>query len=170
MELVDCIENSRFLGRELLLWLWYESDRHEGRVEVADGTIELWIEDMLTLADGAADASEITIKSALPTVAPEAYEALRQGKLPTSAKLRLTRGTQAFGFVLKANTLALSGVTVPTMLKPDDEQAFDERIGLLEDLESVLADLRRRFLELRTSKRWGRQVGAMKQWLARRTA
>ena len=57
MELVDCIENSRFLGRELLLWLWYESDRHEGRVEVADGTIELWIEDMLTLADGAADAS-----------------------------------------------------------------------------------------------------------------
>jgi len=170
MDLIDRIENSRFLGRELLLWLWYESDRHEGRLEVDDGTVELWIEERLTLADGAADATEVSIKSSMPSVAPEAYEALRQGKMPTAAKLRLTRGSQVWTFVLEAETLALSSVTVPAVLKPDDDQAFEERIGLLEDLEAMLADLRRRFLQLRTSKRWGRQAGAIKQWVARRAS
>jgi len=156
MELIDRIENSRFLAREFLLWLWYESDRLEGRVEVEDGDfVELWFEETLVLTDAIA---EVRLKAPMPTTTPEAFEALRQGKRPALAKLRITRGTQAWTLTYKAETTSLSGVTLPAELREDDDEGFYERVNLVEQVEAMVAQLMGRFLALRCSRSWGRSV------------
>jgi len=156
MELIDRIENSRFLSREFLLWLWYESDRLEGRVEIDDDEfVELWFEETLVLTDA---STEVRLKAPMPTVTPEAFEALRQGKRPALAKIRISRGTQSWSFTYKAETTSLSGLTLPTELKEENDDSFFERIQLAEQLEAMMAQLLARFLALRTGRSWGRSL------------
>lgn len=166
MDLLEKIEKSRFLGREFLLWLWFESDRREGRFDLAGGEgCEVWLEDHLTLAEGAGDASEVKIKSALVASAPEAREALRQGKLPTRAKLNVTQGTMTWRFVYQADDHALSAVTVPAVVEKDAEESFYERIGLLEKLEVIVSQLVEQFLRARTGKAAPRLEADLRAWV-----
>ena len=45
MQLVDRIEKRRFVGREFLLWLWFESEVLEGTLSTKEhGSFGLWIE------------------------------------------------------------------------------------------------------------------------------
>ncbi|MEM1033723.1 MAG: hypothetical protein AAGN82_25530 [Myxococcota bacterium] len=164
--LLDRIEASRFLGPEFLLWLWFESDRGGGRVAVAeDAFIELWFEDALTLTDA---ATEVRLKAPTPTATPEAFEAVRQGKRPQVAKLRLTEGTQSWVFTYRAETAGWSGVTVPTEFAGDEEEGFFERMRLLEALEARWAELWARFFALRTSCAWSRRVlPELRAWVTR---
>src|SRR5262249_25422602 len=89
MQLLERIEKRRFVGREWLLWLWFESEISEATLRTAEhGEFGLWIERVLVLS---ATKNEVTrIKGALPASAREAKEALLLGKLPESAGLRLT--------------------------------------------------------------------------------
>lgn len=164
MELIDRIENSRFLAREFLLWLWYESDRLEGRVELEEGDfVELWFEETLVLTDA---TTEVRLKAPMPTTTPEAFEALRQGKRPALGKIRITRGTQAWTFTYKAETTSLSGVTLPTELREDNDESFYERMHLVEQLEAMIAQLMGQFLAVRSGKRWGRTVmPKIREWV-----
>ena len=51
MNLADLIEKRRFVGREFLLWVWFESEIREGRVEVEGfGPCEIFLEGQITLA------------------------------------------------------------------------------------------------------------------------
>lgn len=53
MELVDRIEKRRFVGREFLLWLWFESELFEATLATrAHGPFGLWIEKRLVLSAG----------------------------------------------------------------------------------------------------------------------
>lgn len=167
MDLVDRIERARFLGREFLVWLWYESERNEGVLALSTGeACELWLEAQLTLVGGDSEKSESRLKGAMPSASPEAKEALRQGKLPTRAKLRVARGSQSWGFALDAGSLGISGVKIPSVITEDTDERFYERMELVESLEAILADLFGTFLELRTSEKWNAQTApSMRQWV-----
>jgi hypothetical protein len=125
VQLVDRIEKRRFVGREFLLWLWFESEAFEATLSTKEhGTFGLWIEKHVILSAG----KEATrIKGTYPARSREAKEALALGKLPEAAGVHLSLGDREITFTLKAERLALSGLTLPTVLKGGDG---DESVSL----------------------------------------
>jgi hypothetical protein len=165
MDLLDRIEGLRFLGREFLLWLWFQSELFETELRPSgDEPIALWLEAQLTLSF---EKEESRLRGAVPASSPEAKQALRQGKLPKEARLRVVRQMREFVFVLKADALALSGLKVPAELAKGDEkhEIFYERMMLVEELEQSLAALYADFTTLRLSESWEQQlVPVMRAW------
>jgi len=168
MDLLDRIEGARFLGREFLLWLWYESEARDGLLPLSNGeSCELWLEEQITLLGSAADKSESKLKGGTPSNSPEAKEALRQGKLPVKAKIRVTRGPQSFAFLLNADTLGIASVQIPALITEDTDERFYERMELVENLEAILGDLFESFVKLRTSAEWNETVArSLRAWVA----
>ncbi len=161
-------ESRRFLGREFLAWLWFESELFETSFVVAGfGDCELWLEKSVALESfGEREVEKSKLTGEAPSGRPEAREALRQGKLPTQAKLMVRRGEQDFALVLTADTLGLSGVKIPALLKGEGDEPFFERIQLIEELEGAIEALYRDFLLLRLDASYGRAVmPAMRAWM-----
>ncbi len=163
MDLLDLIEGRRFMGREFVVWLWFESEMQETNL-TATGVdpCSMWLEAQITLV---LEKEESRLKGAIPASSPEAKEALRQGKLPKEAKMRLVRGDRQYVWTLKADTLGLSGLKLPTQLKKTDEkhEVFYERMMLLEDLDATLAALYTDFVHLRLSDAWDDEIEPLMQ-------
>jgi len=159
VDLVERIERNRFVGREFLLWLWFESEVFETNLApTGQARCALWIEARLTLSF---EKDESVLKSASPAASPEAKEALRQGKLPREARLRLTTGEREFAFTFKGDTLGLAGVSVPAELKDKGDEmheVFYERMRLLEELQALLEALWADFLTMRLSEAWDASI------------
>ena len=161
-------ETRRFLGREFLAWLWFETELFETRFSIDGfGDCEVWLERSLALeSSGEREVEKSKLTGEAPSGRPEAREALRQGKLPTQAKLVVKRGEQDFSLVLDADTLGLSGVKIPALLKGEGDEPFYERIQLIEELEGAVEALYRSFLVLRLDASWGRTVmPAIRAWM-----
>jgi hypothetical protein len=161
-DLIERIERNRFTGREFLLWLWFESETFETNLRPAGGSpIALWIESRMTLSF---EKDESVLKSASPAASPEAKEALRQGKLPREAKIRMTNGEHEFAWVFRGDTLSFASVAIPAELKDkgdDVHEVFYERMRLLEELEAILQALWSDFLTLRLSEAWDSSIVPM---------
>jgi hypothetical protein len=156
--LAELVEENRFVGREFLLWLWFESEIHETNVRAtAAGPCSLWIETQITLA---AEGVESRLKGPMPAASPEAKEALRQGKLPREARMRMLIGDLEYAWVMKADELAIGGLKVPAQLTKDTDkyEALYERMRLVEQLETQLEALFADFLALRMSTSWDEVV------------
>lgn len=120
MQLVDRIEKRRFVGREFLLWLWFESELFDATLRTAaHGSFGLWLEKRLTLSF---DKRSTKIAGPTPGYGREAKEALLAGQLPESAGIRIAKGEQETGFYLKAEGLAIGGLKLPTVLDRKEEQ------------------------------------------------
>jgi hypothetical protein len=196
MQLVDRVEKRRFVGREFLLWLWFESEVFEATLSTAaHGSFGMWIERQLVLSAG---AEGTRIKGSYPGGNREAKEALLLGKLPETATFRITWGDRDLAFTLKAERLALSGLKLPTVLgaEPEEESAleprrkkkaprrgtvaqevereaderhesFYERMMLTREVEELVEALYRDFLSLRLSGAWEDLVmPAQRRWAA----
>jgi hypothetical protein len=184
MQLVDRIEKRRFVGREFLLWLWFESEAFEATLSTKKhGTFGLWIEKHVVLSAG---KEGTRIKGSYPARSREAKEALALGKLPEAAGVHLSLGDREITFTLKAERLALSGLTLPTVLKGGDteesvslaprrppargkrttaardkesasdekHESFYERMRLTREVEELIETLYRDFLALRLGPAW----------------
>ncbi len=163
MDLLDLVEGRRFMGREFVVWLWFESEMQETNLHPTGADpLSMWLEAQITLV---LEKEESRLKGAIPASSPEAKEALRQGKLPKEAKMRLVRGDREYAWTLKADSLWLSGLKLPTQLKKNDEkhEVFYERMMLLEDLETSLSALFADFVRLRLAEPWDDDVVPMMQ-------
>jgi hypothetical protein len=170
MDIGEKIASARFLGREFLVWLWWQSEEREGVLPLPSGeSCELWLEEQLTLViDNLLERAESKMKGGTPSLTPEAKEALRQGKLPTRAKIRLDRGPQHWSFVLDADAFAISSVQIPALITEETEERFYERMQLVEELEAMIGGLLETFVRLRTSPAWERDaLPAMRAWVAK---
>lgn len=167
MDLFERIERTRFLGREFLVWVWWKSDLVEGRMELGEaGPCEVWIDDQMILEARGEVVEQTRLRGAAPGASAEAKDALRSGKVPTKARLSITRDEQEYSFVLDGESFALSGVRLPALLQDEKEERFYERMYLCEELEEMLASLFREFLALRTSPLWeARVVPAIRAWV-----
>jgi hypothetical protein len=170
MDLIELIENKRFLGSEFLTWFWFESEVFEGTLSATDeGTFGLWLEGQITLEGLLESKEQSKLRGVAPASTPEAREALRQGKLPTQAKVRLERNEQGFGFVFQAESLGLTGVKIPQTLKEekDEDEAFYDRMARIEELEAIVGALYKDFIALRLTAAWDSHVlPAMRAWVA----
>jgi hypothetical protein len=190
VQLVDRIEKRRFVGREFLLWLWFESELFDATLRTAaHGSFGLWLEKRLTLS---VEKRSTRIVGPTPGYGREAKEALLAGQLPESAGIRVAVGEQETGFFLKAEGLAIAGLRLATVLDRKDEQApalvremtggrkkkskkpaadddahelFYERMQLTAELEEIVEALYSDFRALRLSAAWGeRVVPVMRAW------
>ena len=123
MDLARKIESRRFFGRELLLFIWFETELFDGTLSAKPvGSFGCWVERTLLLSAG----KETThIKGALPGRAREAKEALRRGKLPDRAGLHLSLHDRDASVTLKAETLGMSGLALPVVLTAAREVGED---------------------------------------------
>ncbi len=195
MQLSDRIEKRRFVGREFLLWLWFESEVLDATLSTAEhGPFGLWIEKRLALSAGKVSTK---ITSSSPGAGREAKEALLAGQLPESAGIRVAWNGDETSFTLKAEQLAFSGLKLQTVLgkeesargtlveelkpKPrarkrrgraDEEsdeahEAFYERMRMTQEFEGLIETLYRDFLALRLSGAWEESVHPLLQAWAR---
>jgi hypothetical protein len=182
MQLLDKIEARRFVGREFLLWLWFESELFEGTLSTEKhGTFGLWLERKIVLSIG----KEVTqIKGAYPASHREAKEALARGKLPELAGIHISLNDNDSTFIFKADQMALMGLSLTTALEDEGEElnaslapspkrkgkaaarsesdmaheAFYDRMQRAKDLEELLEALYVDFLALRLSAAWEKTV------------
>lgn len=195
MQLVDRIEKRRFVGREFLLWLWFESELFDATLRTAaHGSFGLWLEKRLTLSF---DKRSTKITGPTPGYGREAKEALLAGQLPESAGIRVAIREQETGFFLKAEGLAIGGLKLPTVLdrkeerepelmrevrgvrgggkkkksKPaerddDAHELFYERMQLTAEHEAIIEALYADFRSLRLSPTWSEHVvPVMRKWV-----
>jgi hypothetical protein len=182
MQLVDRIEKRRFVGREFLLFLWFESELFDATLETREhGPFGLWLERKLVLSDGA-ESTRITSPS--PGLGREAKEALLRGQLPESAGVRIAWQDDETSLQLKAETLGLAALKLRTVLGGKDEanandlvsemegkkrrkkrgepedlhEIFYERMTMTAELEGLLEALFQDFLTLRLSPSWSAEV------------
>jgi hypothetical protein len=184
VQLVDRIEKRRFVGREFLLWLWFESELFDATLRTdAHGSFGLWLEKRLTLS---VEKRSTRIVGPSPGFGREAKEALLAGQLPESAGIRIALRETETGFSIKAETLAIGGLKLATVLdrkeerEPDlvremkgqkgkkkgkkrevDDDAhelFYERMQLTAEIEEIVEALYGDFRALRLSERWNDQI------------
>jgi hypothetical protein len=163
-DLLQLVEGRKFVGQEYLTWLWFETELFEGTLQLNDGTeCEFWLESQLVLVR---DKEQASLKGLAPSSNAEAHEALRQGKLPIRARVRLIRNELEYGFVLGTDDLSLSSVRIPAQLKKEKDEQFYERMYLLEQLESMVEGLFADFLVLRLGKAWdGFVLPTIRAWI-----
>jgi hypothetical protein len=192
MQLTDRIEKRRFVGREFLLLLWFESELFEATLSTeTHGPFGLWLERQLVLSAG---AESTRIKAATPGAGREAKEALLRGQLPESAGLRIAWRDDETSLVFKAEQMALSGLKLKAVLgkeeaptelmkelqpaprprmgrgrqreEPSDEahEAFYERMQLTREVEQLFETLYRDFLTLRLGESWANVAGMLYDW------
>lgn len=189
--LADRIELRRFVGRELLLWLWMESELFDATLSTKEhGSFGLWLEGRLVLDEG---RESTVIKGSAPGRHREAKEALLRGKMPERAGIHLSFGDHECTLTLRGHTLAFAGLVPPRKekeapppgldappvrkrAKPRGDapaegdaahEAFYERMHFAREVEDLVTALYRDFLGLRLSPAWNAHVlPALDAWVA----
>lgn len=166
MDLVQRIQNTAFMGGEFLTWLWFRSERQEGRFEVAERHIEVYFDAKLVL-EALGDIKETNaIKSECPTETEEARASLQSGKHVSEARLRLISDQKQWTTSVKAHDLSLTGVKIPALLSREDDDKLYERLALIEELEDLMDGLFDRFLDLRLDEdAWASELAALQSWI-----
>ncbi len=172
MALLDQIHRTAFLGAEFLTWLWFRSEHDEtftvGELDTGEELepFELDFDDKLTVGSAVVNAQENLFKGGHPTSSLEARTALKLGKLAHEAKVRITRGTQEWSFVLRADNIAVSGVKLPAVLSREEDDRFYERMYLQEELDQMIKGLFAVFLRRRLAETWQTEdLPALQAWI-----
>ena len=166
MDLLDLIEQRRFLGGEFLTWLWFSCDTDGGDFELPEmGNVGVSFDDQLVLESFLAESEQSRLSGASPIHSPEAKTALKAGKRISKAKLRILKDDREWVFVVSAPDFTFSSVKVPAVLKEEDERLL-ERVSLVDELSEIWIGLYRKFLGLRLSDQWKNLEEAFGAWSA----
>lgn len=166
MDIINAIESTRFLGAEFLSWLWFRAEATGGNLDLeGHGEIEVIFEDRLVLETVAGDRERHVLSGLAPGLTREAGVALEMGKSAVEAKARIIKDSRAWSFSLVAQDLALKSIRIPKVLSSEDDDRFQERLYLMEELESIIESLYQGFLELRLSDGWASQLEEIRGWV-----
>lgn len=174
MDLVDLIQEKRFLGQEFLAWLWYRSEERGGAIDIpGTGDVQVVFEKHMLLEFGEGESNETVICRGLQTELKEARAGLLMGKKPEQARIRLARGEYEYSVTLTAAAMEFRNVRLPKTVAAADEgdepEALEgrilERIALFEDLSSLVNDLFRMFIQVRASDEWPAELRKIRQWV-----
>ena len=173
MDLVDLIEEKRFLGQEFLAWLWFKSEERGGSIELPErGDILVVFEKHMLLEYGEGPESEKLICRGLQTELREARAGLALGKKPEQARIRIGSDDFEFGITLTAATMEFRSVRLPKTAGTedgDDSEGFEgqalERISLFEEAIDLVNELFRLFINIRTSADWTDELIKLRTWV-----
>lgn len=195
MMLLDRMEAAEFLGSEFLTWLYWRVARNDGGgldiIDVSESgslyapatctQIIVSLARAVALADREAK-EKVTVSEKNPAVSSEVRHALRQGKTITQVRVVLKWATKPradqpaewreFECTIKARTLALSGVVLPTDLDHGgrsydryEDQIVAEKALLMAELDGLVLALYRTFLDARQSEDWRDVLDEIRKWI-----
>jgi hypothetical protein len=168
MDLLDIVQQKKFLGPEFLTWLWYQSEKNGGVLLIPDqDAVTLWLDDRMELESSDPSDQRNVLRGGAPSTSPEARAALKEHRKASVAKLRLAKGEREWAFQLDSKNLDLKGVKIPALLTSEEDDKFFERVHLLEELKEVVEALYGRFIKIRTSQEWIEERNDMARWVNR---
>ena len=154
-DLLERVESTRFLGAEFLLWLWLRAEIVNQPIPLPElGDFEVWLDNQITLQSDIDPNERVTVRGAAPSGSPEAREAVRAQKFPVRARIAIRNEERDFACVLVAHRFAVSSGKIPAVLTKDTDDAFQERMSLVERLCQNLDGLYAAFLRDRLSAIW----------------
>ena len=153
---LERVESTRFLGAEFLLWLWLRAEIGSLPIALPElGELDVWLDNQLTLQSDIDPNERVTVRGAAPSGSPEAREAVRSQKFPVRARIAIRNEERDFACVLVAPRFAIAGAAIPAVLTKDTDDAFVERMTLVERLSLSLDRLYAAFLQERLADTWG---------------
>lgn len=155
------------LTSEFLLWLWYASERDQGRLELGgdEGWVDYWVDQRLAFRTPDEDKAKAVLTGDNPSATLEARAALAGGKIVQDLRLGLRRQGREYSLNLKGVHLDVAGAKLPTECKGGEDEVLYERMFLYEDLWFVVRCLYRRFATERASAAWASEhLPAMRAW------
>lgn len=157
-----------FLGKEMLTWIWHQSDANEGRLAVSTGDeVSVMIDKSLRLKCDFGMTGAVTISADGPTGLPEARAALAIGKQPVKAGIILGARSGEFRFALDATRFVISGLTLPEETGDQDPRArVEARFELIGESADLLDALYQAFLEVRIASDWSKKQRELARWAA----
>jgi len=167
--LVDRVERIRFLGREFLTWLWFESETHDGKVQAGDlGEVSVEFQKRLSL-DSAGNVPEVNlVRAEDPTATEESRVALKMGKKVGETRIVLHAADHDFQLALAGETLQIKGVKLPTALATEDGDKLAERLDLLDEVEGLVDTIYARFVRMRMNEQtWAPVRRELRAWVER---
>jgi hypothetical protein len=154
-DLLARIESTRFLGSEFLLWLWLRAELVNRPIPLGEfGDYDVWLDNHLTLQSDIDPNERVTVRGAQPSGSAEAREAVRSQKFPVRARLALRNEERDFACVLVAPRFAVASGAIPAVLTKETDDAFLERMTLVERLSLSLDKLFAAFLADRLTETW----------------
>ena len=170
MDLFEKIERTRHFGELFLLWLWFRSDIDDTVFTLSDGSsLTLAVDNQITLEAKLTEAERTVLSGGAPADSREAFEALRQGKVVSSAKFRLERDEKEWTFVLNGAKLEISGLKIPALMTKADDDKLYERQALIEEIDSLIRGLFEKFIGIRTdAKAWKNESADICAWITRK--
>jgi hypothetical protein len=161
-----------FLGNEFLLWLWHESERGNGEIDVtaAAGSqaapVTVYFDKALDLDCAYGQTGKDTLRGEGATKMPEALDALRSGKLPRKASLLLHHNGNQYELTFNPESLAVGSLKMPEIEDAENARAlFEERIMMLRDFCQSVDALFSTFLKMRASGSWESRTGQIRKWI-----
>lgn len=173
MDLLDIIQDKKFLGQEFLTWLWFTTELNNGLVEAANiGPVEVHFVQRLSLDTGFGNTRQVISCQGPDLDLAEARTAIREGKKVFQAKLRVQVDSREWWVTVKAEGFELTGIRGPKTLDPDEEEAESlagrllDRIAVTLELTRLFDGLFARFLALRLNPAWEREeLPRLRRWL-----
>jgi hypothetical protein len=154
-DLLERVESTRFLGAEFLLWLWLRAEIVDKPIPLPElGDFQVWLDNQITLQSDIDPNERVTVRGAAPSGSPEAREAVRAQKFPVRARVAIRNEERDFACVLVAHRFAIASGKIPVVLTKDTDDAFQERMSLVERLCQNLDGLYAAFLRDRLSPLW----------------
>lgn len=157
MQLIERVRDTEFLGREFLLWLWYNSELNGGTYKLEDSEVELWVDRRIVLRHDDDEGSEKIICTGDNPHLKEARFALSENKQVTECRLRLVIEDNEYSFILDSEWLNLKSLKAPKVMQDKDDDPdgiFYERMFLIEQAISAVDAIYTQFIDLRTSPEW----------------
>jgi hypothetical protein len=137
------------------LWLWLRAEIINQSIDLGDfGAFDVWLDNHLTLQSDIDPNERVTVRGAAPAGSSEAREAVRSQKFPVRARLALRNEERDFACVLVAQRFAVASGKIPAVLTKETDDAFQERMTLVERLSVSLDRLYAAFLADRLSDTW----------------
>ena len=176
MDLVDLIEEKRFVGQEFLTWLWWKSEERGGVISLpGEGDIVVVFEKHMLLEYGEGESSEKLTCRGLQTELQEARTGLTMGKKLEQARIQLTYNDYEWNFTLAGSLMEFRTVKLPktegdsgNIQNPEEREGMVlERIFLFEELERLVLELFRLFLQLRVGEGWREELLRVREWVNR---
>lgn len=176
MDLIDIIEEKRFLGQEFLTWLWFKSEERGGTVFLPEAgeDVQVVFEKHMLLEYGEGETQERLTCRGLQTELQEARTGLVMGKKLEQARLHLVRGQYEWHLSLTGSLLEYRNVRPPRTMATADEgndpEAVEARLldhmGLFEMAVRTVDEFFRMFVKMRIDRTlWEKELSGMQAWV-----
>jgi hypothetical protein len=149
----------RFLGFELLTWLWFFIEQSEsgGSVEIGEKTAAVHLGERVVLVLPG-DGRERVVCTTQANALDEARTALRRGKVVEELQIFIMAGDNEYLLTLDSGLWAVKGLKtpkqLPTYAEDDPDGRFLEKMFFVEEVFAVLDALYLRFLSERLGPGW----------------